>query len=194
MTKLFFSSFLFGFSPLVFCETSTQKNWCDLPLHLIRFGESAIPGVGVYSGRPFALDETIMSTPLIPVLYEKIAGTALEDFYEGYNDTFHGVSFGSSSVFNHNSEAEDHMAYKTGTDPIFKSIHDDSDIHGEKHVTYRNFEAGEQIFISYGDMWFDRRPYDPASPRAVGGDYLKLADPFNAASRVPGCPSLTTEV
>ena len=192
MTKLFFSSFLFGFSPLVLCETSTQKNsnWCDLPLHLIRFGDSAIPGLGVYSGRPFEIDETIVSTPIVPIHAEKTAGTALNDFHEYFNDTFNCVSFGSCSMFNHISEDEDFMAHRFRTE----SIHDDSDIEGEKHITYRNIEAGEQIFISYGDDWFDRRPYDPASPRAVGGDYLKLADPFNASSRVPGCPSLTTEV
>ena len=174
-------------------EISNIEEECDLLIHLITFGGSHVPGIGIYAGRDFEQKSYYQKTAIIPALMNTVGGTILTHFIEGYNETHDGVTLGYSMIWNHVSANEDKMVEKLGMDEGFYDL-DGEPADGITYSVARDVRKGEQVFSWYGDTWFNFRTIPEISTKSIGGDYLFLEDPHNAPSRVPGCPTMTTRV
>ena len=175
-----------------------EEEECDIVQHLIDYG-SQVAGVGVYAGKNFDFEEEYEYSNIIRTKRSVLENTALDDFIEGYNDTHCEIVLGYSMIYNHVSEKVDKMVRKRLFYPgeVDSTLEDISDEQYTELICYaaREVKYGDQVLSDYGAEWFEFRTWVPEiSPYEVGGDYVRLEDPIHAPSRVPGCPTRTTEV
>ncbi len=104
---------------------------------------STVHGFGVFAKKDFAPEEIIETCPVI-LLDKKHNAEAVSDYYFRWDETAYAMPCGYGMLYNH---AQDPSAY-------WKCEIDD---HQLVILAKRKIRAGEEIFVYYGDTWFEDR-------------------------------------
>lgn len=121
----------------------------------------------VYAARPFKAEELVELTPFfIPLHLEETQHSVLDNYVFGFhrdNKVFNVVLLGNGAFYNHH--AQPNLKYVQVIQPG-----DGDDIpHMVGFRAMRDIDAGEQLYVSYGDgvEWFEKRGLADKSPTEV---------------------------
>lgn len=129
-------------------------------------------GRGVFAGKKYSAEEVVENSVTITILYEHTSKTSLANYVFGcgYED-YSMVTFGIGSMFNcvpalvsvANTWAEPYVNH-----PMPQMEHSSNFTMTYFEAT-RNIGIGEEIFVSYGDNWFEER-------QSMGASYENTSD------------------
>ena len=126
----------------------------------LQVGRSAVSGYGVYAQQPIALGEVIEEAPILLVPYDtKVLG----DYQFSWDADHNALALGFASLYNHDPEDPnaEYITDKLRQVMVIRAL--------------KPIKAGEEVFVNYGQTWFEDRGLRPArlvSTEKTMNDYL----------------------
>lgn len=156
-------------------DGSCHEPTCDLYLAL-----SKIPGAGrgVIAGRNFNYDAVLDSSPSILIKTDDIYSWQLFNYvYSAEDDDFSMALFGPAMMYNHFVPINVEHQWAEADIPRPESIVDApfTTYTNVEYVTTREVSIGEELFVTYGEDWFDSRNM-PVKPTSVPPPAIPLSE------------------
>jgi SET domain-containing protein len=109
-------------------------------------GKSKIGGRGVFAGKCYKKDDIVEISPCIKDKIGAFNNSILKDYIFAYKNDYHILSFGYGSMYSHNDNPN--LSYITSeeTDGVYMTF-----------IANRNINKDEELFISYGQTWWNSR-------------------------------------
>lgn len=105
-------------------------------------GKSLTGGRGVFAMKSIAQNEIIEVCPAVVVPAEESPGFS-DYLFDGPIENTHAMALGFGSLYNHQDQNNAEMSYDNDGNLVVKAL--------------RRIKPGEEVFISYGNEWWQTR-------------------------------------
>jgi hypothetical protein len=135
-------------------------------------------GRGIFAGEKFLEGTAVDVAPTLPIHHKYVSEMQLLNYVYGTNDDQYSmVIFGQSNLYNHRDE-EDQVAVHHEwldydvRDPQIHFAFPQSDFTNVKHLFKKNLAAGDEIFTTYGDGWWDKHNMKTSTTSEISGSQV----------------------